>query len=118
MQTENRLFDDFARLATGAVGTLTGMRQEIEVRVKEQLDRLLSRMDLVTREEFDAVQEMAARARLEQELMGQRLAALEAKLGAEPSTAAENTPPVVETYTGVASAMETSAMVEGVSGIV
>ena len=77
MQTENRLFDDFARMAGGALGALTGLRQEIEARIREQLDRLIASMDLVTREEFEAVKAMAAKARAEQERLQTRLAALE-----------------------------------------
>ena len=77
MQTENRFFDDFARMAGGALGALTGLRQEIEARIREQLDRLVASMDLVTREEFEAVKAMAAKARAEQERLQTRVAALE-----------------------------------------
>lgn len=80
MQTENRLFDDLARVASGAINTLGGVREEIELRVKERLERLAGEMDLVTREEFDAVQAMAAKARAEQEALKARLDRLEAKL--------------------------------------
>ena len=59
MQSENRLFDDLARVATGALGTLTGMREEVEARLRDQVERMLGRMNLVRREEFDAVQAMA-----------------------------------------------------------
>jgi BMFP domain-containing protein YqiC len=82
MQTDNRLLDDLARVATGALGAFTGVRSEIESRLREQLERVLARMDLVTREEFDAVQAMAAKARIEQEKLQQRIEALEAKLAA------------------------------------
>ena len=88
MQTDNRLLDDLARVATGALGALTGVRSEIETRLREQLERVLARMDLVSREEFDAVQAMAAKARLEQDRLMERLEALEAKLAA-----AENAQP-------------------------
>jgi BMFP domain-containing protein YqiC len=77
MQTENRLFDDFARMASGALSTLSGLREEIETRVRERFERLLTEFDLVTREEFEAVREMAAKARAEQEELAARLAALE-----------------------------------------
>ena len=77
MQTENRLFDDFARMASGALSTLSGLREEIETRVRERFERLLTEFDLVTREEFEAVKEMAAKARAEQEELAARLAALE-----------------------------------------
>jgi BMFP domain-containing protein YqiC len=80
MQTDNPLLDDLARMASGAVGALTGMRAEVEARVRDQLARVLARMDLVTREEFDAVRDMAAKARVEQERLEARLAVLEARL--------------------------------------
>jgi BMFP domain-containing protein YqiC len=82
MQTQNRLLDDLARVATGALGVAAGMRGEIEARLRDQFERILSRMDLVTREEFDAVKAMAAKARTEQDLLHKRLAALEAQVSA------------------------------------
>ena len=85
MQTQNRLLDDLARVATGALGVAAGMRGEIEARLREQFERILSRMDLVTREEFDAVKAMAAKARTEQEALHERLAALEAEISAARS---------------------------------
>jgi BMFP domain-containing protein YqiC len=91
MQSENRLFDDLARVATGALGALTGMRDEVESRLRDQVERILGRMNLVRREEFDAVQAMAAKARAEQEALERRVAELEARLG----PAAEATPRVV-----------------------
>jgi BMFP domain-containing protein YqiC len=63
MQTSNRLFDDFAKMASGALHTLGGLREEIETRVRERIERMAADMDLVTREEFDAVKAMAAKAR-------------------------------------------------------
>jgi BMFP domain-containing protein YqiC len=78
MQTRNRIFDDAAKLAGGAVGTLEGVRREIEALVRQQVERILSRFDLVTRDEFDAVKDMAARARAEQEELAKRLKMLEA----------------------------------------
>src|SRR5713226_5482428 len=80
MQTDNPLLDDLARVASGALGALTGLRAEIEARVRDQLERVLSRMDLVTRDEFDAVRAMAAKARSEQEALLERLAGLEQRL--------------------------------------
>jgi BMFP domain-containing protein YqiC len=80
MQTDNPLLDDLARVASGALGALTGMRGEIEARVRDQLERVLARMDMVTREEFDAVREMAAKARGEQEKLLARIAILEARV--------------------------------------
>lgn len=80
MQTRNRLFDDVARLANGAMSTVTGMKEEVEAMVRHRLEDLLADMDLVTRDEFEAVREMAARARQEQEALEKRVAALEAEL--------------------------------------
>lgn len=77
MQTQNRFFDDLARMAGGTLGLLTGLRTEVEAMVRQQLQRLLGDMQLVSREEFEAVKEMAAKARLEQEIAEKRLAALE-----------------------------------------
>lgn len=82
MQSQNRLFDDFARVAAGAMSTLSGVRSEIESRVREQLERVLAGMDLVSREEFEAVKAMAAKARTEQEELQKRFAALESRLAA------------------------------------
>jgi BMFP domain-containing protein YqiC len=79
MQTDNPLLDDLARVASGALGALTGMRGEVEARIRDQLERVLTRMDMVTREEFDAVRAMAAKARGEQDRLLERLAALEAR---------------------------------------
>ncbi len=81
MQTQNRLLDDLARVATSALGVAAGMRTEIEARLRDQFERVLAGMDLVSREEFDAVKAMAAKARMEQEDLAARLAALEAQLG-------------------------------------
>ncbi|MGC2202409.1 MAG: accessory factor UbiK family protein [Stellaceae bacterium] len=82
MQSQNRLFDDFARVAAGAMSTLSGIKGEIESRVREQLERVLAGMDLVSREEFEAVKAMAAKARTEQEDLQKRLAALESRVAA------------------------------------
>ena len=79
MQTRNRFFDDAARLAGGAVGTFAGIRREMESLARQQVGRLLSSMDLVTRQEFRAVREMAVKARTGQEALAERLAALEEK---------------------------------------
>ena len=80
MQTSNRFFDDIAKMASGALHTLGGLREEIETRVRERVERWAADMDLVTREEFDAVSAMAAKAREEQDRLAARLAVLEAEL--------------------------------------
>lgn len=82
MQTDNRLIDDLARILTGAVGVAAEARREAEGLVRDRMQRLLDGMDLVRREEFEAVRGMAARAREEQEAMAERIAALEARVAA------------------------------------
>ena len=82
MQSQNRFFDDLARVANGAVGALSGVRGDIEARFRDQLERVLAGMDVVSREEFEAVKAMAAKARDEQETLLRRIAALESELAA------------------------------------
>ena len=85
MQSDNRFLDDAAKLAGGAIGTLAGLKREIEALARQQVERLLARMDLVTRDEFDAVKEMAAKARAEQDDLAARLGALEASFETPPA---------------------------------
>lgn len=80
MQVDNRLLDDLARVASGALGAFSTLREEAEAQMRQQFERILSRMDMVSREEFEAVRAMAAKAREEQEILERRLAALEARL--------------------------------------
>jgi BMFP domain-containing protein YqiC len=80
MQVENRFLDDLARVANGAIGALSGIRGEIEGLIKQRVERLLADMDLVPRDEFEAVKAVAAKARSEQEALALRVAALEAAL--------------------------------------
>lgn len=80
MQVDNRLLDDLARVASGALGAISGVRHEVEARLKHQFERILSEMDLVQRDEFEAVKAMAAKARAEQEALERRVVALEAAL--------------------------------------
>ena len=87
MQKDHKLFDDFARMASGATGTLLDMRREIEAALMGQVEKLLSRMNLVRRDEFDAVREMAAQARLQQELLAEKLEALEKQFESQKGTA-------------------------------
>ena len=80
MQTRGRFFDDFAKVAGGAASTLSGVKAEIEGLARQQIERLLVNADLVPRDEFDAVKEMAAKARSEQEALQLRVEQLEAAL--------------------------------------
>ena len=77
-QTNNRFLDEFAKLMTDAAGAAQGVRREVETLVKSQGERVLRDMDLVNREEFEAVKAMAAKAREENDVLSARLAALEA----------------------------------------
>lgn len=84
MQSQNRFFEDLAKLATGAAGTLAGVGREMEGSMRQAFERMVGGMDLVTREEFDAVKAMAATARAEAEALKARLDALEGKTTPAP----------------------------------
>jgi BMFP domain-containing protein YqiC len=79
-QTNSRFFDDLSRLMTDAAGLADGARREAQTFARSQLERMMAGMDIVSREEFEAVREMAARARDENEKLAARIAALEVKL--------------------------------------
>ncbi|MGI9422322.1 MAG: accessory factor UbiK family protein [Hyphomicrobiaceae bacterium] len=79
-QTTSRFFDELAKLMTDAAGAAQGARQEFDTILRAQADRVLSEMDVVRREEFDAVKAMAEKAREENESLSRRLAELEEKL--------------------------------------
>jgi BMFP domain-containing protein YqiC len=79
-QTSNRFLDELARLMTDAAGAAQGMRRDFETLMRSQGERMLREMDVVQREEFEAVREMAVKAREENERLEARLAALEAEV--------------------------------------
>ncbi len=79
-QTRGKLFDGMAQLMTDAVGVAEGVKREIDTVVKAQAEKILGDLDLVRREEFDAVRDMAAKARAENEALSARLEALERRL--------------------------------------
>lgn len=81
MQTRSKIFEDLSKVAQGATQSFIGVRGEVDALVRGQLSRLLADMDLVPREEFDAVKAMAQKAREENEKLEARLKKLEAKLG-------------------------------------
>lgn len=78
-QSSNRLFDELAKVMTDAAGAAQGVRREVEALVRSQADRIMAEMDVVRREEFEAVREMAEKARRENEALAERLAKLEAQ---------------------------------------
>jgi BMFP domain-containing protein YqiC len=79
-QSNNRFLDELARLMTDAAGAAQGMRRELETLMRAQGERLLRDLDVVQREEFEAVKEMAAKAREENERLAARIAALESEI--------------------------------------
>lgn len=82
-QPRSPFLDDLSRLMGDAAGLAQGVRREFETIAQTQLERFLSRMDIVTREEFEAVKEMAILARDENEALAKRISELEAKLSAK-----------------------------------
>ncbi len=92
MQSQNRFFDDLARVAAGAMGSLSGVKSEVESRIRDQLERVMAGMDLVTRDEFEAVKAMAAKARGEQEDLAKRVAELEGILAGMREAATPGAP--------------------------
>ena len=80
-QTNNRFFDEIARLMNDATGAAQGVKREVETVVRNQAERILRDLDLVKREEFEAVKDMARLAREENEALKTRIAVLEKKIG-------------------------------------
>lgn len=95
-QTSNRLYDEFARLMTDAAGVAQGVRREAEGVFRTQMERFVADLDLVKREEFDVVRDLATKARAENEKLAARVAELEAQLekvtkpAAKPKTTAKS----------------------------
>jgi hypothetical protein len=92
MQTSNRLLDDLAKMASGAASTLVGVKQELDALVRQRVERLVAGLDLIGRDEFEAVRALAVNARAEQEKLERRLADLEARLAAAAPGAADAAP--------------------------
>ena len=82
-QTSNRFFDEIARLMNDAAGAASGVKREVETVVRSQAERILRDLDLVKREEFEAVREMAVKAREENDALAKRIEELEARLAAK-----------------------------------
>jgi BMFP domain-containing protein YqiC len=92
-QTTNRFFDEVARLMNDAAGVASGVKREFDTMFRTQAERWLRDLDLVKREEFEAVKDMARLAREENEALKARIAALEAKLGqGSPPNSGQPTP--------------------------
>ncbi len=86
MQSDNRFFDDLAKILNGAAGTLAGMGREAETGMKERMRGFMGGMDFVSRDEFDAVKAMAAKARAEVDALTVRIAALESATPSKTAT--------------------------------
>ena len=80
MQTKNRLFDDIAKVANSAAGTFAGMKEEIENMIRHRVESLLIDMNMVNREEFNAVKEMVSKSRIKQEQLEEKVKKLESKI--------------------------------------
>jgi BMFP domain-containing protein YqiC len=79
--TSSRFFDELAKLMTNAAGAAQGVRKEVDGLVQSQVERVLNNMNMVKREEFDVVRDMAEKARAENERLEKRIAELESKFG-------------------------------------
>lgn len=93
MQSEKRIFDDLAKVLNGVAGTVAGMGREAEASMRERAREWAGGLDLVSREEFDAVKQMAATARSEADALAKRVAALEAAAGGKPKAASKKAAP-------------------------
>ena len=80
MQKDSKIFDDFAKLASGAVGTIADMKQEVEAIILDKMEKIMTRMKLVKREEFEVVKSMIEQSRIEQEKLNHKITKLERML--------------------------------------
>jgi BMFP domain-containing protein YqiC len=80
--TSSRFFDELAKLMTNAAGAAQGVRRELDALVQSQVERVINNLELVKREEFDVVRDMASKAREENDRLALRIADLESRLGA------------------------------------
>ncbi len=110
MQTDNKFFDDMARLASGAMGTVFGLREEFDAQVRQQVEKILQRFDFVTREEFDTMSAIAQDAKIEVEELQERLAKLEKQLAdAKPAAKKAASKPAANKASGTGVAKKTAA---------
>jgi BMFP domain-containing protein YqiC len=84
MQTRNPLIDDLTKVASSAMGALTGMKDEVEARLRDQIAKILDGMDIPRRDEFEAVKAMATKAREENEALKKQVEELQARLSKGP----------------------------------
>jgi len=91
VQTDNKFFDDLAKLGQSAAGALHGVKAEVEALVRARLEHVLADMDLVTREEFEVVRDMAKEARRRNDLLEQKIVALETHLAAKKPAPSQKT---------------------------
>jgi BMFP domain-containing protein YqiC len=92
MAAENRMLDDLAKVANGALGAFAGVRGEIESMMRHRLDRLAGDLKVVTLDEFDALRALATKAREEQAAMAERVTALEARITALEASKSDLSP--------------------------
>src|SRR4029078_8074239 len=85
MQTRNPFLDDLTRMANGAMGSLWGVKDEVEPRLRDQIAKILDGMDIPRRDEFEAVKAMAAKAREENEELKKQIAELHGRLAGPQS---------------------------------
>jgi BMFP domain-containing protein YqiC len=95
--SSSRIFDELGKLMTDAAGVASGVRKEMDGVVKSQIERLLRDADVVTREEFEAIREMAVLAREENESLKERIAALEQTIGPASGAAKPTKAPLKKT---------------------
>lgn len=93
LNTDNRFFDEIAKMATGAVGAFAGIREQVQHEIKTQINRFIAEMDFVPREDFEVVEAMAREARIQNENLAGRVVALEAALGLKNKPQAKKAAP-------------------------
>ena len=92
MQSQNRIFEDMSKIATSAMGTMAGVGREVETLIRGRVRDLVGDVDMVGRDEFEAVKAMAATARTEVEALKAEIAALRATTGGKPSESTGSAP--------------------------
>jgi len=97
MQNDKKIFDDFAKMINGVAGTVAGAGREAEASMRERAREWMGGLDLISREEFDAVKEIAIKARTENEALQKRVTDLEAQLASSAKKAAPKKAPTKKT---------------------